>query len=53
MEDTEQDRKLREAYLKTGKNIRYGTAGFRDLAENIEYVMRMPRCRLHIGVECL
>lgn len=33
------DKELREVYLKLGRRIRYGTAGFRDLAENIEYVI--------------
>lgn len=37
-EAAEMDRQLRQAYVKLGRRIRYGTAGFRDLAENIEYV---------------
>ncbi len=33
------EKELREEYLKIGKKAAYGTAGFRDLASNIPYVL--------------
>jgi hypothetical protein len=41
----EQDRLLRADFDKLKKKAAYGTAGFRDLAVNMPYVM-VARCRL-------
>jgi len=34
----ETDKQLRQDFLKLNKKAAYGTAGFRDLAENMPYV---------------
>jgi hypothetical protein len=39
MSFTEKDRELREEFLKINKKAAYGTAGFRDLAVNMPYVI--------------
>lgn len=39
MSFVEKDRELREEFLKINKKAAYGTAGFRDLAVNMPFVM--------------
>jgi hypothetical protein len=38
----EQDKELKAEFDKLGKKATYGTAGFRDLAANMNYVMSKP-----------
>jgi hypothetical protein len=46
----EKDRELRAEFEKIGKKAAYGTAGFRDLAVNIPYVVNMTlRSLLELG----
>lgn len=44
---TELDHKLRGDYDKIGKTAKYGTAGFRDLATNMPYVLILITDRFH------
>lgn len=46
----EKDRELRAEFEKIGKKAAYGTAGFRDLAVNMPYVINMTlRSLLELG----
>lgn len=49
----ELDQKLRQDFLKLNKKAKYGTAGFRDLSDNMSYVYLYFMVRSHLELEPL